>query len=173
MVYSKTIQGVIAGLLAIAFLFVHAIPDDILYIIDNLVIRFILIVALIGSIYFSPLVSILAFLLITRIFLERNNLKIHQAKAFINTSDAPLEPVIESTGDIINDQAPVDRTVHSDSYDELSYIPNEEIGSDEFEWSGSSGVGNFKQHLQGVTEGEQAANSVFADVRPENSTNAV
>ena len=171
--YSKTIQAIVAGLLAGTFLFVPAIPHDILYITDNLIMRFVLLVALIASIYFSPLVSILAFLLVTRIFLERNNLKLHQAKAFVNTPDALLEPTVESTGDIINEQAPVDRTVHSDSYDELSYIPNEEIGSDEFEWSGSAGVGNFKQPLQGITEGEQAANSVFADVRPENSTNSV
>lgn len=169
--YSKTIQASVAGLLAGTFLFVPAIPHDILYITDNLIMRFVLLVALIASLYFSPLVSILAFLLVTRIFLERNNLKLHQAKAFVNTPDALLEPTVESTGDIIEPQVHVDRTVHSDGYDELSYIPTDEIGSDEYELSGSAGVEDFKHPLQGVTEGEQAANSVFADVRPENSTN--
>jgi len=174
MVYSKTTQAIVAGLIAIAFLFVPVFPSSLINATDNLIIRFLLLVVLLGSIYFSPLVSILTFLLVARLFIERNNEKLYRAKAFVNTSVPPgtNDPVIDSTGDIIDDQAHVDRTVHSDSYDELSYIPNDEIGSDEFGWNGSSSVGDYKHALQGVTEGEQAANTIFTDVRPENATNA-
>uniref|UniRef100_A0A6C0IA19 Uncharacterized protein n=1 Tax=viral metagenome TaxID=1070528 RepID=A0A6C0IA19_9ZZZZ len=174
MVYSKTTQAIVAGLIAIAFLFVPMLPTSILYATDNLIVRFLLLASLLGSIYFSPLVSIVTFLLVARIFIERNNEKLHRAKAFVNTSvpAGTNDPIIDSTGDIKDDQAHVDRTVHSDGHDELSYMPHDEIGSDEFGWNGSSSVGDYKHTLQGVTEGEQAANTVFTDVRPENTTNA-
>jgi len=174
MVYSKTTQAIVAGLIAIAFLFVPVFPSSVINATDNIIIRFLLLIALLGSIYFSPFVSIITFLLVARIFIERNNEKLHRAKAFVNTSlpAGTKDPVIDGKGDIIDDQAHVDRTVHSDSYDELSYMPHDEIGSDEFGWNGSSSVGDYKHTLQGVTEGEQAANTVFTDVRPENTTNA-
>jgi hypothetical protein len=174
MVYSKTVQAIVAGLIAIAFLCVPALPTSILYATDNLIVRFLLLAALLGSIYFSPLVSIVTFLLVARIFIQRNNQKLHQAKAFVNTSvpAGTKDPVLDVAGDIIDDQAHVDRTVHSDGNDELSYIPHDELGSNEFGWNGSSSVGDYKHTLQGVTEGEQAANTVFTDVRPENTTNA-
>jgi hypothetical protein len=121
------------------------------------------------------LFGILTFMLVSRIFLERNNRKIKDAKAVINNAvknGAKQEVVLpDQGGDIADTEAHVDRQVHSPGNDALAFIPNGDMGMDEFH--PMDYTLNEKKPLTGVIEGEAAATSVFGDVHPAEVTNAV
>lgn len=156
---------------AILFLLVPVFPDSVLYLTDNLIIRGVLIAVCLLALQYDGLLAIVTFLVVARMFLERNSRKIRDAKAVINVN-SPKEDVVlpEVDGEIAETEAKVDRTVYSPSYgDELPYIPNDEVGDNAFH-SVENSI-DEKRVPSIVAEGEVAAHEVFGDVRPGNFTN--
>ena len=168
-------QNIGLGIVAVLFLLVPQFSNTVLYATDNLLIRGILIAACVGGLYYNMLFGILTFMLVARIFLERNNRKIKDAKALINNAvknGGKQEVVLQDElGDIADTQANVDRQVYSPGNDALAFIPNGDMGMDDFQ--PMDYTLNEKKALTGVVEGEAAATSVFGDVHPAEATNAV
>lgn len=168
-------QNIGLAIVAVLFIIVPYFPNTVLYATDNLLIRGILIAACVGGLYYNMLFGILTFMLVGRIFLERNNKKINDAKVLINNSvkSGEKQEVIlpDQEGDIADTEARVDRQVYSPGNDALAFIPNGDMGMDEFQ--PMDYTLNEKKPLTGVVEGEAAASSVFGDVHPAEATNAV
>lgn len=159
---------------ATSFLAVPWVSNSILYATDNLVVRGVLIAACVGSLYVDMFLGLLVFLLVTRLFLERNNRKLSEAKAVIASTS--IQNKVDVTlpdrgGEIVETNAKVDRQVYSLSGDELPYIPEDETGENSFHAVDSSL--DEKRPLTGVPEGEAAADSVFSNVHPPNFTNEI
>ena len=151
---------------AIAFIMVPSAPNSALYMSDNLLIRGLLIASCVGALYVDMLFGLCVFLLVARIFLERNSRKIQDAKSLLEVADTPKNEVIlpDVAGDIAETEAKVDRRVYSPGGDELPYLPGEELGDNEFH--SIDGSINQKGALAMTTEGAAAASSVFGDVHP-------
>jgi len=158
------------GLAATVFLAVPLFPNSALYLTDNILVRGILIAACVGALYYDMLFGIFTFLVVARIFLERNNRKIQDAKAVI-VANAPKAEVVlaDAGGEIADTEAKVDRQVYSPQGDELPYLPTDDLGDDGFK--PVDYTLDEKRALTGMPEGEEAARTVFSDVRPGNFTN--
>ena len=157
---------------AVGFLAVPSLTDGMLYLTDNILVRGVLIAACIAALQYDMLFGIFTFLVVTRIFLERNNRKIQDAKAVI-VANAPKAEVVlaDAGGDIADVEAKVDRKVHSPLGGELAYMPTEDSGDNTFK--PVDYTLDEKKVLAGVPEGEVAARTVFSNVRPGNFTNEV
>ena len=157
---------------AVVFLAVPSLTDGILYLTDNILVRGVLIAVCIAALQYDMLFGIFTFLVVTRIFLERNNRKIQDAKAVI-VANAPKAEVVlaDAGGEIADVEAKVDRQVYSPPGDELPYIPTDDSGDNTFK--PVDYTLDEKRVLTGVPEGEVAARTVFSDVRPGNFTNEV
>lgn len=165
-------KTLLLAVVAVSFLAVPWTSNSILYATDNLVVRGLLIAACVGALYVDMFLGLLVFLLVARLFLERNNRKLSDAKAVIASTSAPNKVDVtlpDTGGEIADTNAHVDRQVYSPSGDELPYIPGDETGSDAFHAVDSSL--DEKRPLTGVPEGEAAADSVFSNVHPPNFTN--
>ena len=160
------------GIAAAIFLAVPSFTNDMLYLTDNILVRGILIASCVGALYYNMLFGIFVFLVVARIFLERNSRKIQNAKAVI-VANAPKEEVVlaDAGGEIADIEAKVDRQVYSPPGDELPYLPTDDIGDDGFK--PVDYTLDEKRALTSVPEGEEAARTVFSDVRPGNFTNEV
>ena len=159
---------------ALAFVLVPLYPDVMLYSTDNLIVRGGLIALCVGTLYYDMLLGIFVFLLVARMFLERNNRKLGRVKAHIAGAGAQEkheDNQLSGEGEIKDTEAKVDRHVYSPSNDEHPFMPGDELGDSAFHPVGGSSL-DEKRPLTRVPEGEGAASSVFGDVHPEVSTNS-
>jgi hypothetical protein len=85
----------VVTVLALLFLIAPHIPDTVLFKLDHPVIRGLLILAVFGSLYIGPLESIMVFLAVGALFLERNIRKFRRAIES-GSSEVPFS-FIEST----------------------------------------------------------------------------
>ena len=168
---TATVAGATAAAAAL-FIAVPSFTNDVLYLTDNILVRGILIASCLAALYYNMLFGIFVFLVIARIFLERNNRKIQDAKAVI-VANAPKAEVVlpDAGGEIADIEAKVDRQVYSPPGDELPYLPTDDIGDDSFK--AVDYTLDEKRALTSAPEGEEAGRTIFSDVRPGNFTNEV
>jgi hypothetical protein len=163
-------------LAAAAFLMVPYLSTNQLMISDNLLVRGILVAVILGAVYIDMILAILVFLVVARIFLERNNRKLLVAKAVITNNSVREDTVLpDETGDITNSEERVDRTVYSPeeaALPGLDFLPIEDLGENNFTPVGASI--NTKTVLQSTVEGSAAASRMFGEevVSPDISNNS-
>jgi hypothetical protein len=165
---------IVAGLL---FLAIPSASTGILMITDNLLVRGALIAAVIGALYVDMFLAILVFLVVARIFLERNNRKLLEAKAVITNNSVRVDTILpDEKGEIADSEARVDRTVYSPEQatdSGLDFLSTDESGDNTFSPIGVNSI-NSKSVLQSTVEGSAAASRVFGDqiINPDISNNS-
>jgi len=162
-----TKNSIALAIVGLLFLIIPYAPNGLLLISDNLIVRALLIAACVGALYIDMLLGIFMFLYVARIFLERNNRKLLEAKAVINNNSPRLDVVLpESGGEIANTEAHVDRVVYSpeESEDYVSYLSNDDMGDSSFSPVDASIDG--KKVLPVTVEGTAASSTVFGDTHP-------
>ena len=168
---SMLTQGGLLVLVGLLFLAVPYAPNGLILMSDNLIVRAVLIASCVGALYVEMLLGIFVFLFVARIFLERNNRKLLEAKAVINNNSLRLDVVLpDGGGEIVNTEASVDRVVYSpvdtgqDAEDYVSYLSNDDMGDSSFAPVDVSIDG--KSVLPTTVEGSAASSTVFGDTHP-------
>ena len=164
-------------LFIVAFLMVPSVTTRMLMLSDNLLVRGALIAAVVGALYVDMFLAIIVFLVVARIFLERNNRKLLEAKAVITNNSVRTDTVLpDEKGEIEDSDARVDRTVYSPEQETapgLDFLPIDESGDSTFSPMGADSI-NGKMVLQSTVEGSAAASRVFGDqvINPDISNNS-
>ena len=156
---------------ALFFVVTPYAPNGLLLLADNIIIRTALILSCIGALYVDMLLGIFVFMCVGRIFLERNNRKLAEAKAIIQNNSLREDIVLPDNvgGEVVPVKgAVVDRTVHPDAdsvEDYVSYLTHDDNG-DTFHAIPDSSI-DGKRVIQTTVEGSEAAKKVFGDIHPE------
>ena len=166
----KSINTTLAAtvIVAVLFLTVPYASKDLLMTTDNLLVRGLLVAAVIGSLYVDMLLALVVLLLVTRIFIERNNRKLLDAKAVITNNSVRKDIVLpDEVGEIQDIEARVDRQVYSpeEGLPGLDFLPSDDQGDNNFTPLGADSI-NGKTVLQSTVEGSAAASAVFGDQHP-------
>ena len=147
---SMLTQGGLLVLVGLLFLAVPYAPNGLILMSDNLIVRAVLIASCVGALYVDMLLGIFVFLFVARIFLERNNRKLLEAKAVINNNSLRVV------------YSPVD--TGQDAEDYVSYLSNDDMGDSSFAPVDVSIDG--KSVLPTTVEGSAASSTVFGDTHP-------
>ena len=164
---SRVIREMVANemtyilLLAFIILATPSMPNRVLMLLDNIILRVLAIVVLLYAISCSPIVGLLALVAIGSLYLERNSRKVAVATSKIDMMDSSGDAKPATMEQLATPQ----KTVPVRRFDEaedisLHFLPGEHMGSDEFHPIGESL--NDKIALPSAPNGEHAA-SIFED----------
>jgi hypothetical protein len=126
---NKRETSVLGGLF-VAFLVIPYLPQSVLLLADNLLVRALLLTGLIAAAYVSPLAAVAAFAVLAYLYMERNRAKLGQLTNAMNLTTNPLSPAIQSIES--GQYAPPQPDFQPPLQTSLQYAPQDDSGSDEF-----------------------------------------
>lgn len=108
------------------------LPESILLLTDNLLVRILLVLALLGSSFFGPYVLLVTFIVVLALFGLRNHLKVN--KIIIPQEIQQLAPVEQPEAQVAIEQP----SYEEPTQDMYEFAPQEDTGSNEFSPVGES-----------------------------------
>jgi hypothetical protein len=126
---NKRETSVLGGLF-IAFVVIPYLPEGILLLADNILIRIALLAGLIAAAYVGPVAAIAAFAVVAYLYMQRNRAKLGQLTNAMNLTTNPLSPAIQSIES--GQYAPPQPDFQPPLQTSMQYAPQDDSGSDEF-----------------------------------------
>jgi len=126
--FTKLETMILIGLLVILFVIPY-IPADILLLTDLLLVRLVIVVGLLYLGYINPNITVIAFVGVCFVFIQRNRIKMNQLQVAMQQSTPESEAIMSiETPATAPSQPPFDTP--SDS--SMPFAPNEESGDNSF-----------------------------------------
>jgi hypothetical protein len=122
--------SVLGGLL-VAFIVIPYLPQEVLLLADNILVRILLLAGLIAAAYVGPVAAVAAFAVVAYLYMERNRAKLGQLTNAMNLTSNPLSPAIQSIQS--GEYAPPQPDFQPPLQTSLQYAPQDDSGSDQFE----------------------------------------
>lgn len=140
---------------AAAILLVPAVPTGLIMMLDNILVRIVIILAALYAVHAGPIEGLLTLFLIGMLFIERNKRKVAVAASKLDLMDQQRErPATVEEASEAQKTVPVRQFQRpADSY--VEFMPGPETGSDEFVPASSQSL-NHKVALASVPNGAGA-----------------
>jgi len=159
---SKKETAILVGIF-VAFFLVPYLPQQVLILIDNFLVRIALLAGLVLVAYMNPLLAIAGFILLALLFIERNKAKVHMLSSTLASNGSPSEAVASiETPATAPEQPPFDTPRETS----VPFMPSADSGDNSFNPVAPSM--NQKQPLptETVDGSEKARHQLFEWVNP-------
>ena len=154
--YKKEAYSLIA-LVIVAFA-APVIPPMALKLLDNIVVNIAIVLGLLFAITHGPLIGVAALMAIALLYMERNRIKVSDARTKFNEiqeASDPAESTVEEEGK--PQETVAVREFRQPRASESIYLPGPRVGNDEFEAVLGAPELNEKKALTPVPNGEKSA----------------
>jgi hypothetical protein len=154
----KQQDTILIGIALVLAFAAPAIPTGILWLLDTLVMRILLVIALIYAAYLSPLVGIAALIAICMLYMERNRNKVVQARhkfEQLQEANDPAEMTVAEES-LAQDTVPV-REFREAQAGQSIYLPGAQVGNNEFQELDPEYSLNDKRALPTIPIGNKSA----------------
>lgn len=155
-------QMILMGVLFLMIILVSAAPGSIISSSDNIIVRGLIVLGVLGAFWVHPTTGILAFIIAARVFLARNAQKMDQLRLHTaTTAESEQKEKVGGDGTLsVAEGAGVNPSESEmDSSADGSFIPHQETGDDIFHAMDGAESMNHKEALTTVpTSADQAKN---------------
>lgn len=125
----KATEASIFTALLVTFFLLPYLPDQVLLLTDFLLVRIALLIGVIMLAYKSPIVGIVAFVLVAYVFIQRNKVKVMNLQRLMQQSDEE-SPAIASI--VTPETAPVQPPFETPAVSSVPFFPQEDSGDNMF-----------------------------------------
>jgi len=163
LLHLNTVQTMLSIGLVFAFFLISFLPYEVLILTDLFLVRGLLLAGFILALQVSPIVGILALIVISMLFIERNKLKLHQVQTLMGQNTSNSEAIASIT---TPDTAPQQPSFTVPGIQKYNFMPENESGDNTFEPVAPSLNQKHPLPTETVDGSDKAIHQLFEWVNP-------